>query len=159
MQSAFDKTDFLGRNEVVALELYKTASGPRLDPADKFGILRVEATSRCSCKVEDFPHNFIILEIDGDLVHGEMEVEFVMPEASESATARMLQKSGSSLIMGVNNAGGLPDCRHSNIKQTSHTTRDLSPHTQSATRSPTQRMSATDQAVIFVRCITNKHVE
>ena len=61
-------------------------------------------------QVENYPNKFIITELDGDLVHGEMEVEFEMPLGSLSATAALRTQSGTSMVMGVNSIGGLPNC-------------------------------------------------
>ena len=94
----------------ITIELFKTPAGPSLVHGDKFGTLVVVALLSSGDKVEWYPNEFIVTELDGDLVHGEMEVEFEMPEGSLSAVARLRTQSGGSLIMGNGNVGGLPNC-------------------------------------------------
>ena len=105
VRTAFDKTDGFDEGTGIALELYRPPTGPGLNHGDRFGTLVVEATTAAGDIVREYPNEFMILEIDGDVFHGEMEVEFEMPEGAVSATAKLRQQSGESIVMGNNNVG------------------------------------------------------
>lgn len=123
LRLAFDKTDGLDAASGVTLDLYKTPSGPSLVHGDKFGILSVETVSVATTGDPGsppvvYPNKFIIVEIDGDIIHGEMEVEYVLPPNVFSTTAKMRRLDGQSLILGEGNVGGLPNCNTMGVSQT-----------------------------------------
>lgn len=122
LRLAFDKTDGLDAASGVTLDLYKTPSGPSLVHGDKFGILSVETVSVATTGDPGsppvvYPNKFIIVEIDGDIIHGEMEVEYVLPPNVFSTTAKMRRLDGQSLILGEGNVGGLPNCNTMGVSQ------------------------------------------
>ena len=120
IRTAFDRTDGLDEGTGISLEVYKPAEGPGLNYGDRFGVLKVETTDlgEAGNKVEEYPNKFIILEVDGDVIHGEMEVEFTVPSGALSVTAKLQQLTGQSMVQGTNNVGGLPACNPMGASQT-----------------------------------------
>ena len=75
-RSIFDKSDGMTEISGIRFRLLDYPRGPGLDLSDKFGVLKVVASTT---EIKLFPNNFTVIFIDGDMIEGEMEVEYVLP--------------------------------------------------------------------------------
>jgi hypothetical protein len=78
-RSVFDKSDGMSEAEGIVFKLLDYPKGPSLDYAKKFGVLKITSLDTY---VTTYPNNFTVLFIDGDMIEGEMEVAYTLPEGS-----------------------------------------------------------------------------
>ena len=78
-RSIFDKSDGMTDISGIRFRLLDYPKGPGLDLSDKFGELKVLASTG---DIQLFPNNFTVIFIDGDMIEGEMEVEYVLPSGA-----------------------------------------------------------------------------
>jgi hypothetical protein len=78
-RSIFDKSDGMTDISGIRFRLLDYPKGPGLDLSDKFGVLQVLASTGAT---QLFPNNFTVIFIDGDMIEGEMEVEYVLPSGA-----------------------------------------------------------------------------
>ncbi len=75
-RSVFDKSDGMTDISGIKFKLLDYPRGPGLDLSDKFGVLKVVASTT---DIKLFTNNFTVILIDGDMIEGEMEVEYTLP--------------------------------------------------------------------------------
>ena len=70
--TVFDRSDGA---RMISFDLFDTPRGPALSIPDKFGMLKVESSGTFAV----YPNNFTVIFVDGDMIWGEMQAQFVMP--------------------------------------------------------------------------------
>jgi hypothetical protein len=78
-RSVFDKSDGLTEVDGIVFKLLDYPEGPSLDYANKFGVLKITSLDTY---VTTYPNKFTVLFMDGDMIEGEMEVAYTLPEGS-----------------------------------------------------------------------------
>ena len=78
LQTVFDKSDGMNSASGITFDLLQVPRGPELDYADKFGMLKVDSSGKASF----FPNNFTVLFMDGDMISGELQINYVMPSGN-----------------------------------------------------------------------------
>jgi hypothetical protein len=88
-RTVFDKSDGMTDISGIKFKLLDYPRGPELNLADKFGTLKIMALTH----VVLYPNNFTVIFIDGDMIEGEMEVAYVLPEGKSFDIALLFRSS------------------------------------------------------------------
>jgi hypothetical protein len=78
-RSVFDKSDGMSDATGIVFKALDYPKGPSIDYADRFGVLKITSLDTY---VTTYPNKFTVLFIDGDMIEGEMEVAYTLPEGS-----------------------------------------------------------------------------